>query len=82
MNEIVEKQKEERKHFCSLVLLIEILQGKSEPTKTDKVADRRRKVATLAPDNAPLLCWDNVACRRSLFTAAAGIVMMKFMATL
>lgn len=43
----------------------------------DKVADRRRKVTILTPNHAPLLCWDNVACGRSLFTVAAGIVMMK-----
>lgn len=65
------------KRFCILMILIEFLQSESEPTKMDKVADRRRKVTTLAPDNAPLLCWDNVACGRSVFTAAAGIVMMK-----
>lgn len=54
-----------------------VLQGQSAPTKMDKVADRRRKVPILAANNAPLLCWDNVACGKSVFTAAAGIVMMK-----
>lgn len=49
-----------------------VLQGQSEPTKMDKVADRRRKVTILRPNNASLLCWDNVACGRSV-----GIVTIK-----